>query len=242
MPLTTILKFLFAVPTLRAIAVFGLVLSIGGSNRLIRQSGLSVAFMAGGAAIATGLQNEEKLMALSQQQASHERREAALKTSLDVAMAESEVLALQLMQMNTGLADWQTEKVLIAGQLGTLVTEQQQLLCELYETAAMEAKFHTEVVQAQARIAELEAALTAKTALATQMLTELEAEASGTFNHFTAKVSSQGKVINDLRQQIEALKKSNATLKNQKLTNKRFKTMASDTLVSNRMFDYLAKN
>lgn len=242
MPLTTILKFLFAVPTLRAIAVFGLVLSIGGSNRLIRQSGLSVAFMAGGAAIATGLQNEEKLMALSQQQASHERREAALKTSLDVAMAESEVLALQLMQMNTGLADWQTEKVLIAGQLGTLVTEQQQLLCELYETAAMEATFHTEVVQAQTRIAELEAALTAKTDLATQMLTELEAEASGTFNHFTAKVSSQGKVINDLRQQIEALKKSNATLKNQKLTNKRFKTMASDTLVSNRMFDYLAKN
>ncbi|MEM9090505.1 MAG: hypothetical protein AAGC93_17365 [Cyanobacteria bacterium P01_F01_bin.53] len=242
MPLTTILKFLFAVPTLRAIAVFGLVLSIGGSNRLIRQSGLSVAFMAGGAAIATGLQNEEKLTALSELRARHEHREAALKTSLDVAMAESEALALQLMQMNTGLADWQTEKVLIAGQLGTLMTEEQQLLCELYETAAMEATFQAEVVQAQARIAELEASLTAKTDLATQMLTELEAEASGTFNHFTAKVSSQSKVINDLRQQIEALKKSNATLKNQKLTNRRFKTMASEHLVSNRMFDYLAKN
>lgn len=242
MPLTTILNFLFAVPTLRAIAVFGLVLSIGGSNRLIRQSGASVAFMAGGAAISTMRQQKEKITVLSNLQAGHKRREAALKTSLDVAMAESQTLTLQLMQMNTGLADWQTEKVLNAGQLGTLVTEQQQLLCELYETAAMEATFHTEVVQAQARIADLEASLTEKTNLATQMLTELEAEASGTFNHFTAKVSSQGKMINDLRQQIAVLKQSNAALKNQKLTDKRFKTMASDNLVSNRMFDYLAKN
>ena len=40
------------------------------------------------------------------------------------------------------------------------------------------------------------------------MLTELEAAATGTFNHFNAKVTSQGQLIDSLRQQIATLKQA----------------------------------
>ncbi|MEL6816133.1 MAG: hypothetical protein AAFP03_15195, partial [Cyanobacteria bacterium J06598_3] len=245
MSLTTILKVLSAAKFPVAIALFGLVLAAGGSNRFLRFSGAAVALMAGGATAVTLPRAHRHLAEIRQLSAGYERREAALKTSLDMAMAEAEALAVQLRQMNAGLADFQTEKVLIAGQLETLEGERRQLIYDLYETAIAEATlannivdldvkfnhelsyqlsqkrklksevtqaraaFHTEIAEAQAHITGLETALTEKTELATQMLTELEAEATGTFTHFSNKAKSQDTLIHDLCQQIETLKKTN---------------------------------
>ena len=53
--------------------------------------------------------------------------------------------------------------------------------------------------------------------MATQMLTELEAEATHTFNQFNAKLASQSKVMEALYQQVESLKQENASLFRQQL-------------------------
>lgn len=273
MPLTTILKFLSAAKFPLVIALFGLVLTVGGSNRFFRLSGAAAALMAGGATVVTLPRAHGHLAEIRQLQLGSQRREAALKTSLDMAMAEAETLAVQLTQMNAGLADFQTEKVLIAGQLETLENERRQLIYDLHEMAMTEASlanniddlevkfnhelsyqlsqkrklksevtqaraaFHTEIAEAQAHITGLETALTEKTELATQMLTELEAEATGTFTHFSNQAKSQNNLINDLCQQIEALKKTNTAL-----TYKRFEGDGPDAVMGNRLIDYLAEH
>ncbi|MEO0707999.1 MAG: hypothetical protein AAF050_20365 [Cyanobacteria bacterium J06649_5] len=223
MSLNNTLKLLSTTRSLGAIAFLGLALNLGGVNPSLKQIGFSLALVSGGAAAATRRQKEERLADVAHFKAGHERREAALTTSLDIAMGEAETLAAQLTQMNAVLAEWQREKVLITGQLETLKKEQRQLLCDLYETTVAETRlaeketqsrttFHRETnrlqAEAAARISDLETALAAKTDLATQMLTELEAEATGTFNHFNAKVTSQGQLIDSLRQQIATLKQA----------------------------------
>jgi len=105
------------------------------------------------------------------------------------------------------------------------------------EVTKAKAGFHTELAEAHQRITELEAALEEKTQLATQMLTELEGDAKGSFTHFSGKASAQTELINGLKAQIEELRKSNSAL-----TYRRFDTVGTDNIMGNRLIDVLAKH
>ncbi|MGI8933050.1 MAG: hypothetical protein ACR2FS_03150 [Phormidesmis sp.] len=105
------------------------------------------------------------------------------------------------------------------------------------EVTKARANFHTQLSEAQERIAELEVALAEKTALATQMLTELEGDANGKFTHFSGKAGAQNEVINGLRVQIEELRRTSSAL-----TLRRFDTVGTDNIIGNRLIDALAKH
>ncbi|MEM6449542.1 MAG: hypothetical protein AAF703_04415 [Cyanobacteria bacterium P01_D01_bin.105] len=203
---------------------------------------MTIASTASGAAIATVVQKYKHQKAeriqqenhLAERQAlqshletAHAQRENALKTFLDMAMAESETLQGKIAQMHEVLADDQLEKVSIFGELEGLAIEHQHLLHDLQEmaiaettltiqlahlAAASQAEINQLTTASQTRIADLETTLAQKTEMATQMLTELESEATSTFNQFNEKVISQSNLIEQLYQQIEGLKTENATL------------------------------
>ncbi len=211
-----------------------------------------MALAAGGAAIATMVQTDERLLEADRLEFDYQRREASLETSLEVAMAEAERLAAQLTQVNAALAHERQEKALLIGYLKKLEQARQQLIGELYETAAAETallaqsaqfgvSFQTRSAEAQARIVELESALKTKTEMATQMLSELEASATSTFNAFTAKVASQDKIIGELHQQIERLQQTNDALINQR-SKQQFEPAYQENFVGDRLLNLLARN
>ncbi|MFK8183418.1 MAG: hypothetical protein AB8B99_08585 [Phormidesmis sp.] len=258
---------------LGAIAFLGFVLMLNGSNRVLTQTGMAIAFTASGAAIVSGAQKQKFQDAEQIQQANHQaelqalqshlqttygKREASLKTFLEMAMAESETLKSRIAQMHEVLADDQLEKVSIFGDLEALQIEHQYLLHDLQAMAIAEATitaqfahFHTNaqdeinqlttaaqtrITAAQTRIAELEATLAQKTEMAAQMLTELESEATGTFNQFNAKVISQGERIQALHQQIESLKQTNAALTRQQI-DRQISNIGSTDLMSHSLLN-----
>ncbi|MEO0770951.1 MAG: hypothetical protein AAFY72_16270 [Cyanobacteria bacterium J06649_4] len=202
---------------LSAIALFGLLLAVSDSNRFLQQTGRSLALFAGGAAVAGLLQTNENRPALYQ-----------LRRELQTAH-EQQVTDL-----------FATE------------AQQQQLLSELYESAIAEVSLLTqatetkaateaEIAQAQARIADLETALAEKTTLATEMLTELETEATSTFNQFNAKIAAQDTLINNLHRQIESLSAANAALTAQQ-TDKAFASIGSDPIKQHQLLNQLVNN
>ncbi|MEL7143876.1 MAG: hypothetical protein AAFY33_21185 [Cyanobacteria bacterium J06643_4] len=190
---------------LSAIALFGILLTISNTNRLLQQAGKSAALFAGGAAAATALKKRENLPEIYQW-----RRE--LQTAHEQQLSD----------------------------LFTFEEQQRQVLGELYESAIAEATLlatvstitatsKTESVQNQTRIAELEAALAAKATLAAEMLSELETEATRTFNQFNAKIVDQEALIKRLYSQVESLSATNAVL-TERQTNEIFAHLGADPL------------
>lgn len=189
---------------LSAIALFGILLTISNTSRLLQQAGKSAALFAGGAAAATALKKRDNLPEISQW-----RKE--LQTAHEQQLTD--LFAIE---------------------------QQQQVLDELYESAIAEttllstvstikATSHAEQVQSQTRIAELETALAAKATLAAEMLTELETEATRTFDQFNAKIVDQEALIKRLHRQVESLSATNAVLTERK-TNEIFAHIGSDPL------------
>ncbi|MGC1306461.1 MAG: hypothetical protein WA885_04470 [Phormidesmis sp.] len=315
MSLDNLLRLLSTANFPIAIGMFGLLLNVGATNPLVKNAGTAVALMAAGAAAATIIQKDEALADVRQLQTSHRRREAALKTSINMALADvvkaqqwarqqtsiaeqasrnllqlqhqiaglkvsrdraiaaAAATTAQLAQLHRDLPTYHSDNSLIVSQLERLERDRTQLIDELYQTTVTEAdlstsivelqtqfkqdltyqltqkkklkaevtqaraNFHTEITDAYERIGELETALTAKTELATQMLTELEKDATDTFAHFSGKVNAQDKIISTLRQQIKALEKTDTPP-----TYKRFDSIGADNIMGNRLIDYLAKN
>lgn len=254
MPLDAILKLLFVAKVPIAIGMLGLVLQAGGSNHLLRQTGAYVAFTASGAAAISIIQKDARQAELRKLKASHKRREAALKTSTDLAMADvvraqqwaqqqtsiseqskgalsqlqlrlralkderdralvtAEAQTAQRTQLSTELTGCRRDHSLMTSQIERLESDRLQLIDELYQMTVAEADLAAGVVGLETRIAQLEAALATKTEMATQMLTELEKDATDTFTQFSGKISAQNKIINGLQQQIQMLKKTNTVL------------------------------
>lgn len=224
-----------------AIACAGIALAIAASNPHLKRTGAALALMASGAAMATVIQNDTieaakrlqedyHLNELNHLQTQYEKRESSLKTLLDMAMAEAESFKQQITQMHEVLADDQLEKVSIFSELEATEKEYQYVLHELQEMAIAQAASAAQLNELQAssrlkieqiqtsadtRIAKLEASLTQKTQMAAQMLSELEAEATGTFNQFNAKVTAQSELIEKLRRRVDSLRNENTALINQ---------------------------
>lgn len=202
--------------SLLAIALFGILLSISNSSRFLQQSGKYIALFAGGAAVTMRFQGNE--------------------------------LSPENPQLRSALQTAQAPQV---ADLLALESQQQQVLCELYESAIAEATLlataatanatsQAAIAQFQDRIAELEAALAHKTTLATEMLTELEAEATHTFDQFSAKIAAQDALINNLHRQIESLSATNAALTAQH-TNELFAGIGTDPLSRHDVLNQLVK-
>ncbi|MGB3292662.1 MAG: hypothetical protein WBB01_06750 [Phormidesmis sp.] len=138
-----------------------------------------------------------------------------LKAERDRALATAAAQTTQLTQLSIELTDCQRSHSLIKSQLKRSDSDRLQVIHELYQMTVTEADLAADVVGLETRIAQLEAALTAKTEMATQMLTELEKDAMDTFTQFTGKISAQDKIINSLQQQIQILKETNAALSKQ---------------------------
>lgn len=135
-----------------------------------------------------------------------------LKAERDRALAAAEVQMAHVSRLNAELMGCRRDRNLMASQFGRLDSGRSQLTNELYEMAVAEADFTANVAELQTRIAQLEAALTAKTEMATQMLTELEKDATDTFTQFSQKISTQDRTIAELQQHIKTLKRTNAAL------------------------------
>ena len=104
------------------------------------------------------------------------------------------------------------------------------------ELTKARANFHTDVAELQTRIEDLEAQLSEKTALANQMLTELNSDAQGKLTQFGGKANAQTEMIRSLQAQLEEYRKTN-----QALTHIRFDTVGTDNTIGNRLIDALAK-
>lgn len=199
-----------------AIALFGLLLSLSNTHRFLQQAGKSVALLAGGAVVATLIHKEDD--------------------------AKLDQLALEL----------QAEQEEQLARLQAMGESQQQLIDELYESAITESTLFTNTAQSnatsqakleqsKARIAELETALAEKTTLATDMLTELEAEATSTFKQFNNKIAAQDELINNLHRQIESLRATNAEL-TARQTNNLFASIGTEPLLKQQQLSQLLKN
>ena len=106
----------------------------------------------------------------------------------------------------------------LTGNLYASVLAEQALYLQLSQVSA---GCYAELVDAQTRIEELEGDLADKTELATQMLSELESEATRTFDQFTHKINAQNQLIEELSQQNEDLQKKNLELLNQQFAAQR---------------------
>ena len=89
MSLETLFKLLSAARFSIAVGVFGLLLNLGGANGLLKRAGTSLAFMGVGAAATTMNRKDRQISRVGKLQASHNRREAALRTSIDTAMSDA---------------------------------------------------------------------------------------------------------------------------------------------------------
>lgn len=104
------------------------------------------------------------------------------------------------------------------------------------ETVKARADLHTQLSEAQERIAELEGTLTEKTQLATQMIDEINVDANGKLSQIGGKMGSQSEVIRSLQMQLEEARKTTKAL-----TYRRFDTVGTDNVMGNRLIDALAK-
>lgn len=220
-----------------AVTLLGLLLAASTSNHTLKQIGGAIALTAGGATVVSISKKGKHQTEIDQIQANHNRREASLKTALDLAMSESETRSEQLIGISAALTNWESEKISIADKIQRLEKQQRQLLHELYESAIAEDTLYTDtnhaLAAAQSRITELEAALAAKTNMAAQMLTELETEATNTFNQFNAKITAQNQLIQELRQQIETLKREALIKANTTHTKDRFPSTELNSIPRN---------
>ncbi|MEO1622671.1 MAG: hypothetical protein AAFU53_16765 [Cyanobacteria bacterium J06632_3] len=202
---------------LSAIALLGLLLSVSDTPRALQQTGKSIALLASGAIAATLIQKCDR-------------------------QAEVDQLANELQVMHK----YQE------AEIRSLDTLKQQLLGELYTAALTEATLLEEVTQiaatsqeareqSEARIAALEGKLAEKTAMATDMLTELESEATNTFGQFNAKIAAQDALINNLHRQIEGLRAENATLSASQ-TNGLLSKIGSGSLNHHQLLNQLVQN
>ena len=189
---------------LSAIALFGILLTISNTNRLLKQTGKSAALFAGGAAVATALKKREDLPEISQW-----RRE--LQTAHEQQLTDLFAIEQQQQVLNELYESAIAEATLLA------------------KISTIKATSQTESVQSQTRIAELEAALAAKATLAAEMLTELETEATRTVGQFRAKIVDQEALIKRLHRQVESLSATNAVL-TERQTNEIFSRMGADPL------------
>lgn len=315
MPLESLLKLLSAAKFPLSAAVMGIVLTISGSNALVKSAGSTIALVGVGASITALTAKDKQLAEIRQLQRRHAAQTDALKNSVakyqadavkaNQATQQQAVLGEQakraIAELGLKLADLRSDRDIalndvtgltqqvnvaaehlntchndnstLAGELEDLQIERMALIYELYETLVTEmnladtvttlekqygsstayqltqkkrlksevtkarADFHTQISDAQNRIAELEAALSEKTELATQMLTELEGDANGKFTHFSGKASAQGEVINALQLQLEEQRKTTTALQF-----RRFDTVGTDNVRGNRLIDYLARN
>jgi len=105
------------------------------------------------------------------------------------------------------------------------------------ELTKARADFHTQLSEAENRIAELETQLAEKTALAQQMIADYERDANGQLNQFGGELGNQSQVIKSLQLQLEESRK---TVK--ALTYRRFDTTGTDNIYGNRLIDALAKH
>ena len=104
------------------------------------------------------------------------------------------------------------------------------------ELTKARANFHTEVAELQSRIEDLEGQLSEKTALANQMLTELNGDAQGKLTQFSGKANAQTEMIRSLQAQLDEQRKTTKAL-----THIRFDTVGTDNTIGNRLIDALAK-
>ena len=99
------------------------------------------------------------------------------------------------------------------------------------------ADFHTQITDAQSRIAELENALAEKEATAKAALLEVGADSRGNLSNFSGKMSAQNEMINGLKAQIDELRKTNTAL-----TFRRFDNAGTDNIKGNDLIDFMAKH
>ena len=184
--------------------------------------------------IENNTQEEAYRFELELMQTKHRQEEASLKQLLARSQAEYDVLKRQLAQVHEVMAEDQSEKGAIFRELEVLTQEHQHVLHELHisvtapttstyqptYTRTVQTELQQVKEQSQERIAQLEKALADKSALAAQMLTELEAEATNTFNQFNDKVNAQSELIRNLYEQLEQLQRENAALSKEKLSSK----------------------
>jgi len=206
---------------LSAIALFGILLSISDSSRFLRQVGKSLGLFAGGAVAATTLLQTKE----------NPTKTHHLQRALQIAHE----------QQVTDMFAAEEQRQQILGELYESVTAEFVHLALLSVATKTNAAAQNEIAQAQVRIVELEAAIAQKTTLATEMLTELEAEATNTFNQFSAKIATQDTLINNLHQQIESLSAVNTTLTAQQ-TNQVFASIGADPTKSHNLLNRLVKN
>jgi hypothetical protein len=99
------------------------------------------------------------------------------------------------------------------------------------------AQYHSELAEANARNAELEAALADKTQLAIQALSDVEREANGSLTQLGGKASAQNEMIKALQFNVDELRKTNTAL-----LHRRFDAVGTDNIFGNRLIDFLAKH
>ena len=154
-------------------------------------------------------------------------------------------LELERTQLIAELYETAVEEVAIAENIAALekqfendrayqVTQKKKIKSEWTKARA---DMHTQLAEANDRIDELEAALKEKTELAQSMIADLSGDANSKFTQFSGQAGAQNELINGLRAQIEELRKSNKAL-----TFRRFDTVGTDNIMSNRLIDALAKH
>ena len=155
-----------------------------------------------------------------------------------------ETLEIERVQLIAELYETAVEEVELSASIASLesqfrndsayqLTQKKKAKSELTKSRA---NFHTEIAELQSRNDELEAQLSEKTALANQMLTELNSDAQGKLTQFGGKANAQTEMIRSLQAQLEEYRKTNKAL-----TYRRFDTVGTDNIVGNRLIDALAK-
>ena len=143
-----------------------------------------------------------------------------------------ETLEIERVQLIAELYETAVEEVELAASIAGLesqfkndsayqLTQKKKAKSELTKVRA---NFHTEIAELQCRNDELEAQLKEKTALANQMLTELNGDAQGKLSQFSGKANAQTEMIRSLQAQLEEYRKTN-----QALTHIRFDTVGTTT-------------
>ena len=104
------------------------------------------------------------------------------------------------------------------------------------ELTKSRADFHTKVAELEETIADLEAQLAEKTALADRIIADYERDANGQLDQFGGELGNQSQLIKSLRVQLEESRKTTKAL-----TYRRFDSVGTDNILSNRLIDALAK-